>query len=109
LEQAEYLTKVRPKKGKLTFRESLGADLAAERLEVGVILLAGNYGSYVQGWNHSHLIWALDALTIAPRRSSPGIEDATIFANVVVLYIEMQQSDMRADRRCAMLRYTCFV
>jgi hypothetical protein len=38
-----------------------------------------------------------DALTIAIGRSSLDIEDATTFANVVVLYIEMQQSNVRAD------------
>jgi len=84
---------------KLTFRECLGADLAAERLGFSDILLAGNYSGYFRGWIHFDLTWGLfDTLVIAPGRNSPAIEDTTTFGKTVVLYMEMQRSDVMVNR-----------
>jgi hypothetical protein len=88
--KTEYLTKGRAKQGKRTFREGLGADLAAERLGVSVILLAGICSGYLRGWIHFD--------STCPGWSSPAIEVATTFGKAVVLYMEMQRSDVMADR-----------
>jgi hypothetical protein len=52
LEQDGIPNKSQAKQGQLTFRELLGADFAAERLGVSVILLAGNDSGYLRGWIH---------------------------------------------------------
>jgi len=70
--KTEYLTKVRAKQGMLTFREGLGADLAAERLGGSVILLAGSYSGYFQGWIHFDLTWAFRYVGNSPRPEQSG-------------------------------------